>query len=40
MNRPRDYRIKWNVGQRKNMLYDIPYMWPLQNKTNESTNGF
>ena len=36
MDEPRDYHTKWNKSDRKRQIsYDIIYMWNLKNDTNE-----
>ena len=36
MDGPREYHTKWNKSYRKRqILYDIIYMWNLKNNTNE-----
>ena len=35
MDGPRDYHIKWRKPDKRQILYNIAYMWNLKNDTNE-----
>ena len=35
MDGPRDYHTNWSKSDRERQIYDIIYMWNLENDTNE-----